>query len=48
MDYNFTEVINWRETLTEMLTMLDFGFYVAELVFDWREVNGRLASSRIF
>lgn len=40
VDYNFTEVINWRETLTEMLTMLDFGFYVAELVFDWRPVNG--------
>lgn len=40
VDYNFTEVINWRETLTEMLTMLDFGFYVAELVFDWRNVNG--------
>ncbi|MFI2837559.1 DUF935 family protein [Mycolicibacterium sp. PDY-3] len=40
VDYNFKEVINWRETLTEMLTMLDFGFYVAELVFDWRSVNG--------
>lgn len=40
VDYNFTEVINWRESLTEMLTMLDFGFYVAELVFDWRNVNG--------
>lgn len=39
VDYNFTEVINWRETLTEMLTMLDFGFYVAELVFDVRSVN---------
>lgn len=40
VDYNFTEVLNWRETLTEMLTMLEFGFYVAELVFDWRSVNG--------
>ncbi|MFN3008608.1 phage portal protein family protein [Mycolicibacterium wolinskyi] len=40
IDYNFTEVLNWRETLTEMLTMLDFGFYVAELVFDVRPVNG--------
>lgn len=40
VEYNFTEIINWRETLTDMLTMLDFGFYVAELVFDWRNVNG--------
>ncbi|MGW5074057.1 phage portal protein family protein [Rhodococcus sp. NPDC004095] len=40
VDYNLKEVLNWRETLTEMLTMLEFGFYVAELVFDWRTVNG--------
>ncbi|WP_425005782.1 phage portal protein family protein [Mycolicibacterium sp. S3B2] len=40
VDYNLKEIINWRETLTEMLTMLDFGFYVAELVFDWRTVDG--------
>lgn len=40
IDYNFTEVINWRVALTEMLTMLDFVFYVAELVFDWRNVYG--------
>lgn len=40
VDYNFTEVLNWRETLTDILTMLDFGFFVAELVFDWRTVDG--------
>lgn len=40
VDFNFTDVLNWRETLTDMLTMLDFGHYVAELVFDWRTVNG--------
>ena len=40
VDYNFTEVINWKSVLSEMLTMLPFGFYVAELVFDWRTVNG--------
>lgn len=40
IEYNFTQVLHWKATLTEMLTTLDFGFCVAELVFDWRNVNG--------
>lgn len=40
VEYNFTQVLNWKHTLTEILTMLDFGFSVFELVWDWRTVNG--------
>lgn len=40
IEYNFTQILNWKSVLTEMLTMLDFGFYVAELVFDVRPVSG--------
>ncbi|WP_265155166.1 MULTISPECIES: DUF935 family protein [Rhodococcus] len=40
IDYNFNQVLNWKAVLTEALTMLDFGFSVFELVFDWANVNG--------
>lgn len=40
VDYNFTQVLNWKHTLAEILTMLDFGFSVFELVYGWRSVNG--------
>lgn len=40
IDYQFNEAINWKATLTEILTMLEFGFAVFELVLDIRQVNG--------
>lgn len=40
IDYQFTEALNWKYTLSEILTMLDFGFSVFELVFGVRNING--------
>ncbi|SNT46688.1 phage portal protein family protein [Rhodococcoides kyotonense] len=49
IDFNFAQVLNWKAVLTKMPTMLEFGFSVAELVFDWRNVNGtdRIVLSKI-
>lgn len=40
IDFQFNDVLNWKNILTEILTMLEFGFSVFELVFDFRSVNG--------
>ncbi len=40
LKFNLTQVLDWKARLSEMLTMLDFGFSVFELVFDVMQVNG--------
>ncbi|MEI4745890.1 2'-5' RNA ligase family protein [Rhodococcus erythropolis] len=40
VDHTFTNIINWKQTLQEILTMLDFGFSVFEIVLDIRVVDG--------
>lgn len=39
-DHVFTDIINWKHTLQEILTMLDFGFSVFEIVLDVVQVDG--------
>lgn len=38
----FTEVLDWQHLLTEILTMLEFGFSVFEIVGDMQFVDGAL------
>ncbi|QOH56240.1 hypothetical protein C6Y44_09890 [Rhodococcus rhodochrous] len=40
IEHNFREILNWEHTLQEILTMLDFGFSVFEIVLDTRVVDG--------
>ena len=40
LKFNLLQVLDWKARLGEMLTMLEFGFSVFELVFDVMEVDG--------
>ncbi|OLT47773.1 hypothetical protein BJF87_21395 [Gordonia sp. CNJ-863] len=41
-DYTMVKVLHWKQRLLpEILTMLDFGFSVFEIVVDWVEFNGK-------
>lgn len=40
VDHVFNNVLNWHHTLQEILTMLEFGFVVFEIVLDVVQVDG--------
>ena len=42
VDYTMTKLLHWKQRLLpEILTMLDFGFSVFEIVVDWVEFEGK-------